>query len=141
MAIGPNYITFTVQNGAAISATTEIRAWTNNTGGPVTLEGADYGQLTAITGHATNYYGVIVNKVTAAGVHTTAMAAYAFNTSAKNLTAYVAQPLTLVTTAGVAVLDDGEGVSVNLVKGGSASNLDASGGVDFRFSEGTGTTQ
>ena len=129
MATGPERILESVHLGA-LNANTEYSGWTNpfsEATDVYEIEHATFNQLDAITGTATHNWGVFIDFVTTAGVHSTCIGSLAYQ-SGTNHTAYIADDLTMA-SSGLQIAPN-EGFNVRVVDGGTQPAMSADAKVD-----------
>lgn len=133
--------------GTAGTAQTATTFWTNDTGGPMTLDvksATDSGGVfitpVAVTANASNNLTLTVDRVDAAGANATTMATYTSDVAGGSTVAGVPKMLTPSATAGNITVPAGWSVRVAVSKGGTGVAMAAATSqayVVLRFRPGT----
>lgn len=133
--------------GTAGTAQTATTFWTNDTGGPVTLDvksatdsGGNLITPVAVTAHASNNLTLTVDRVDAAGSNATTMATYTSDVAGGSTVAGVPKALTPSGTAGNITVPAGWSVRVAVSKASSGVAMAAATSqayVVLRFRPGT----
>lgn len=115
----PRISAYVTDGGTAATAQTATTFWTNDTGGPVTLDAGYFFTPVAITADATNNLTLTVSRVDAAGANATTIATYTSDVAGGSTVAGVPKPLVPSGTAGNITIPAGWSVRVAVAKAAS----------------------